>query len=130
MGDMSRNFDRSEFACKCGCGEDNVSIDLVDQLQRLRNALRIPLVIHSGVRCAAYNKQVGGAPDSAHVPTRDRPGEAADIRCIASRTRWRMLRTIFGWMLFNRIGIGENFIHVDVAGAPEKDLEVIWHYYK
>lgn len=121
MGDLSANFSRAEFACKCGCGADNVSSVLVDQLQRLRNFLRRPIVITSGVRCASYNARVGGKPDSAHLT-----GDAADLACIASHTRWQMKRLIYQWQLFNRIGTGDTFLHVDVSlGLPQ---EVEWTY--
>ena len=121
MGDLSANFDRSEFACKCGCGADNVSAVLVDRLQRLRNFLRRPVVITSGVRCPSYNASVGGKPDSAHLT-----GEAADIACNDSRLRWEMKRLIYNWQLFNRIGTGDSFIHVDVSLALPKEVE--WTY--
>lgn len=121
MGDLSANFDRSEFACKCGCGADHISAVLVDQLQRLRNFMRVPIVINSGVRCPAYNAKVGGKPDSAHVA-----GDAADVACLDSHTRWQMKRLIYQWQLFNRIGTGQTFLHLDVS--PSLPQEVEWNY--
>jgi hypothetical protein len=44
MGDLSAHFSRSEFACKCGCGFDDVKPDLIEALEALRailNALSI-----------------------------------------------------------------------------------------
>lgn len=121
MGDLSPNFDRKEFACKCGCGADHVSQALVDQLQRLRNFLRRPIVIRSGVRCASYNAQVGGKPDSAHLT-----GDAADIACRDSHTRWQIKRLIYQWQLFNRIGTGDSFLHLDVSLSLPQEVE--WTY--
>lgn len=43
-------------------------------LQPLRSALRKPVIINSGYRCAALNTAVGGAYNSQHTK-----GEAADI---------------------------------------------------
>lgn len=74
MGDLSKNFNRSEFTCQCGCGHDRVSQVLVDLLQELRDLLDRPLVIHSGCRCETHNRAVGGVSNSAHIT-----GEAADI---------------------------------------------------
>ena len=28
MGDLTKNFSRSEFACKCGCGFDDIDLVL------------------------------------------------------------------------------------------------------
>jgi zinc D-Ala-D-Ala carboxypeptidase len=123
MGDLSRDFSRSEFSCKCGCGLDNVSPLLVEKLQRMRNVLRIPVVIHSGLRCPTYNATVGGEPNSAHLT-----GEAADVRCIASSTRYRMKRTAHTWALFNRIGNGDTFLHFDVSKTLPQEVE--WNYPK
>ena len=40
MGTVSKNFSRSEFACKCGCGFDAVDVDLLAGLQALRDLSR------------------------------------------------------------------------------------------
>lgn len=41
MGDLSKNFSRSELACKCGCGfglgRNDLHIDLIAMLQRIRD---------------------------------------------------------------------------------------------
>ncbi len=67
MGDLSKNFNRSEFACKgknC-CGHSAaVHPDLVDALQALRDHIGKPLSITSGFRCNRHNKAVGGAEQS------------------------------------------------------------------
>jgi hypothetical protein len=121
MGDLSEHFDRSEFACKCGCGKDDVSSDLVFRLERLRGFLRHPIHIHSGVRCEMHNIQMGGKPDSAHLT-----GEAADIDCSESHTRWLMKHHIYVWSLFNRVGNGDTFLHVDVSKTLPQEVE--WNY--
>ena len=121
MGDLSDNFSRSEFVCKCGCGANHISTVLVERLQRLRNFLRKPIVITSGVRCPTYNASVGGKPDSAHLS-----GEAADIACLSGHTRWQMKRIIYFWELFNRVGTGETFLHVDVSIRLPQEVE--WTY--
>lgn len=74
MGDLSKDFSRSEFACKCGCGFDTVDSELVRALQDVRNHFNSRVTITSGCRCDAYNKKVGGSPGSQH-----KLGRAADI---------------------------------------------------
>lgn len=121
MGDLSPHFDRKEFACKCGCGFDKVSPDLVTQLERLRLFLKRPVQINSGCRCPARNAAEGGKPDSAHLT-----GEAADIACIDSGTRYEMKHAIYQWSLFNRVGNGKTFLHVDVSMTLPQGVE--WNY--
>jgi len=74
MGDMTKNFSRAEFACKCGCGKDNINYTLVSLLQEIRDHFDKPIKVVSGVRCEKRNERVGGAKKSQHLL-----GNAADI---------------------------------------------------
>jgi uncharacterized protein YcbK (DUF882 family) len=75
MGDLSDNFSRKEFACKCGCGYDTVDVELVELLQGASDNFDNRLVtINSGCRCKDYNEYVGGSEGSQHLL-----GRAADI---------------------------------------------------
>ena len=73
MGDLSQNFSRSEFMCKC-CGEAKVEPGLVAALQELRDLAGAPITVISGYRCPKHNAAVGGAKASQHML-----GKAADI---------------------------------------------------
>lgn len=68
MGNLSKHFDSSEFACQCGCGDDRIDPELVDLLEEIRVALDRPVRITSGVRCQSHNESIGGVAKSAHVP--------------------------------------------------------------
>jgi len=72
---MTPNFERSEFACQCGCGFDTADYELVQHLEKLRAHFDRPIKITSGCRCLDHNKAVGGAPNSQHTK-----GRAADIQ--------------------------------------------------
>lgn len=72
MGDLSRNFSRSEFACP-HCGEVEIDPLLVATLQRIRDKAG-PVVVTSGYRCPVHNEAVGGVNNSQHIY-----GRAADI---------------------------------------------------
>lgn len=72
---LTENFSSEEFACKCGCGLDDIDTRLVSILQRLRNHFKRFVVVTSGLRCDRYNRKVGGRPKSNH-----RLGLAADIK--------------------------------------------------
>jgi len=71
---ISEHFNRYEFACKCGCGFDTVDEETLAVLESVRERFDAPVTINSGCRCAAYNKEIGGAIRSQHVLAR-----AADI---------------------------------------------------
>lgn len=75
MGDLTKDFSRVEFTCRCGCGADHVKYELVSVLQQLRQIVNRPVVVLSGVRCAKHNRRVGGAKASKHLT-----GEASDVR--------------------------------------------------
>lgn len=75
MGDLSPHFNQSEFACKCGCGFDDISPVLIVELEELRAHFGQPVIINCGCRCPEHNSAVGGAPKSQHLK-----GYAADIR--------------------------------------------------
>ena len=71
---ISANFKRSEFACKCGCGFDTVDVALIEIVQAVRDRFGVPFDINSGCRCPTHNRAVGGASNSQHLF-----GRAADI---------------------------------------------------
>lgn len=102
----------------------NLHPKLLDVLQRLEQRMGFELDINSGYRDPEHNVDVGGVPDSEH--TYD-PAEAADVLCVRSLTRFKMLKALFAFGV-TRIGIGQNFIHVGVS--IDKPQFVIWHYYQ
>lgn len=71
---VSEHFDRTEFACHCGCGFATVDVELLQVLENLRKHFASPISINSACRCPAYNSKVGGEPKSKHMY-----GLAADI---------------------------------------------------
>lgn len=74
MGDISKDFNRKEFACADGCGFNGISQALVDTVQTIRDTVGVPVVINSGCRCHKHNRAVGGVANSSHLD-----GLAADI---------------------------------------------------
>jgi len=132
MGDLSANFSASEFECQCGCGGDSISSSLVNMLQVMRDNYGRGIVITSGIRCGAHNEKIGGVASSAHVPADIDDGEgevghAVDIATLTSIERHRLLPLAYQ-VGFERVGIGENFIHLDID--IRKSQEVSFDYYK
>lgn len=113
-----RYFKIDEFNCECGKNE--MDKEFVEQLDKVREYALTPFVISSGWRCLKHNKEVGGSEISPHLK-----GLAADIVVRDSRQRYKILLGLIGTG-FNRIGLGENFVHVDCDKT--KPSNVIWIY--
>lgn len=112
MGDLSKNFSRFEFACRCGCGFDDVDAKLVEALQKLRDFLGRPLHINSGCRCKAHNKACGGVPDSQHLK-----GRAADVttKMLTPRELANIVEDNILEFANGGIGVYPGFVHLDVG---------------
>ena len=119
MGDLTANFDRSEFACKCGCGKDDIKDELAIKVQKVRDLINGPLSINSGIRCSAHNAASNSKPTSSHID-----GWAADLGYSGSRERFALITAAA--QVFDRVGIAKTFIHVDVDA--NKTAGVIWLY--
>lgn len=105
--DEIKHFKRSEFTCKCGCGESSMNYDFVFRLERLRQRLGEQMVVTSGYRCPDYNKKIGGSPNSQHTK-----GRAADIAIDNGLMRYRLVN-LATLMLFPGIGVAKDFVHID-----------------
>ncbi len=119
MGDLSKNFNREEFACPC-CGTDDINLEFIKKLQIARDYSNYPFIINSGVRCHKHNHIVGGVDSSAHVN-----GYACDIKIEGSMMLYDILIAVLK-AGFNRIGIAKTFIHIDCD--PDKSKKVTWVY--
>ena len=127
MGDLSPNFDRSEFQCHhfgvpqpCPIVDRKPSEKLIEALEVMRKLLKRPLVINSGWRCEPANRFAGGVAGSAHLT-----GEAADIRATTSTERWELVTAALKAGI-TRIGIDGRFTHIDVS--TDHPQQVIWLY--
>ena len=107
---LSRWFKKSEFECKCGCGEEfEIDPNLIYVLGEIREYVGHPLYISSGYRCKKHNKAVGSTEKSQH-----RKGKAADIYFEYHKPK--QVADIAEDVLDGRGGLGryETFTHVDV----------------
>ena len=115
-----KHFKRSEFTCKCGCGETVISDELLQSLDKAREFAKIPFVISSGYRCKNHPESKKN-PTSSHIK-----GLAVDIKCEGSNTRAVMMDALV-FADFERFGLHESFIHVDID-VYDKPSPVIWLY--
>ena len=75
---LTKNFNREEFDCKCGCEMPSsvfYEVELLaEELQVIRDHFKAPIQINSAYRCPSHNKAIGGVSNSQHVL-----GKASDI---------------------------------------------------
>jgi len=111
-------FEPKEFSCKC-CGRLVLSAELALKLDLARELAGTAMVITSGYRCKAHNQDIGGSNTSSHLK-----GLAVDISVDNSADR---LLIIKGLIIagFRRIGIGSDFIHVDIDRSKPNS---VWLY--
>tara|TARA_R110002153_G_scaffold114620_1_gene257475 strand:- start:3364 stop:3759 length:396 start_codon:yes stop_codon:yes gene_type:complete len=75
---LTKNFNKKEFDCKCGCEMPSSVFyeieELANELQIIRDSFNAPIQINSAYRCPSHNKAIGGVSNSQHVL-----GKASDI---------------------------------------------------
>ena len=106
MGDITKDFDYSEFECPC-CQKNQTTIGFIQKLQIARSRAGISFVINSGYRCKKHNKEVGGVIDSAHLK-----GLAADIKTLLPIDTYEIVSALIK-AGFPRIEICQTWTHVD-----------------
>jgi len=112
-------FKLSDFACKCGCGLNNISPILTQKIDDARELAKVPFVVNCGTRCPKHNKEEGGESNSSHLR-----GLAIDISVKTSTVRFAILHALIT-LGFKRIGVYPTFIHVDIdTSLPQS---VIWY---
>ena len=114
---LTRNFNKSEFDCSCGCEmpkEVLINVQkLANQLQMLRDRVGVSIKINSSYRCPKHNKAIGGVLNSQHIL-----GKAADVVINgfkASKTFDLISELIDkGDMLQGGLGSYNTFTHYDI----------------
>ena len=73
--DNIKHFKKSEFTCKCGCGLNNIQLEVVKAADEIREYYGKPCIVNCGTRCTKHNKEVGGVTNSRHLI-----GKAIDLK--------------------------------------------------
>lgn len=124
------NFKRSEFTCKCGCGESRINHQLVKALdmavsEMKRDRKGFSCIVNCGCRCEKHNNSIkNSSKKSSHLVIIGSEGVreclAADLRCLTSEMRYFMLPYLFRY--FKRIELSDKHIHVDVDSDKPQNL--------
>jgi len=113
------SYDEFDSPDELGSGK-HMDHDLLVMIDRARALYGKPIVVTSGFRTESHNKKVGGVASSSHLK-----GLAIDVACVTSKHRFEMLTALLE-VGFNRIGVADTFIHIDVD--KNKSQNVIWTY--
>jgi len=121
---LTPHFAKSEFACKCGCGEFDMDPDIVKMCETIRTELNMPVMVNSGRRCVKYNAKVkGAAKDSQHTK-----GKAVDLSCaVGPKKLYETIKRLYdegklpGLEYCLRY---PTFVHIDVGPARKQRFAV------
>ena len=135
MGNLSRNFDWSEFSKSDVAKAHHINNEIVDWdvrdnikalvdnvLQPLREAWGQPIFIgprHSGVRCPELNALVGGVSNSQHMT-----GEAADCGVSDPYAFAKLLLSMN--IDFDQCGLYGTFAHISYKRNGKNRREVFY----
>lgn len=109
--DGIKYFKKAEFACKCGCGADNMDEKLVKTADKVREYFGAPVIVSSGRRCANHNARVGGVSNSRHATE---PGKAMDF-CVSGMSASMVLTYVQNLPEIRyAYAIDSSFVHMDV----------------
>ena len=118
-----RFFQDSEIRCKCNRPECDAPLALhpllAQRLDILRESLGRPLILTSGLRCAAWNGAQGGAPSSRHLT-----GQAVDIACDTDAARYELLAHVLirPVLLFPFVELAPKHLHLDIDDRGPRPL--------
>ena len=117
---LTKNFNLSEFQCKCGCEmpdfvKKNVK-ELAKDLQVIRDKVGIGFTPNSAYRCPKHNQIIGGVKTSQHLK-----GKAADINIkgIEPSEVADLVEDLMKTEAITKGGVGRynSFTHVDIRGT-------------
>lgn len=119
--DLSALFSLNLSGCVPSCKFEDLNSRFVEQLLFAQRYVGFQFTITSAFRSQAYEREKGRKGDSAHCK-----GLAVDISTRDSHTRYKVVLAC-AMAGISRIGIGKNFVHVDVDET--KAHPIIFHYY-
>ena len=126
---LTKNFSVAELQCSC-CGLSDMDPDFMKILQNIRDEMKRPLKISSGVRCAKRNAEVSSTGSNGpHVPRKN--GTAASDILIAGADALRLIdiarkHGVSGVGISQRGPHNKRFIHIDTI--TDHPRPTMWSY--
>jgi len=115
-------FSQKDFdKCSPPCKLEDMNENFMKKLDIARQVCKAPFIVTSAFRSEIWEQEQGRDGTSSHTK-----GLAIDLKAESSIFRYKLIVSLLS-VGFNRIGIGKNFIHVDID--KDKPSNVIWHYY-
>ena len=110
-------FKRSEFNCGCGCGFNHIDVRLVKILDMIREHYGKPIIITSGVRCANYNRKVGGITNSMHIKNKasDFYVQGVNVYDVLHFCETLVSQGVLGYTYTNNTNM-RGAVHIDIGG--------------
>jgi uncharacterized protein YcbK (DUF882 family) len=121
---MTKNFNLSEFQCKCGCKMPDEVLENIKELacnlQYIRDYLDEPIKLTNAYRCKEHNDSIkGSSKNSKHIL-----GKAADIQCsnINPKTMADLIEDLISKNCIQEGGVGryKTFTHYDIRGTKAR----------
>ncbi len=116
---LTPHFNLDEFRCPC-CHDviKAAALELATALEPVRDDIG-PIHILSGYRCFKHNLAIGGKTFSQHLV-----GLAVDVACQNSTHRFALVELALRHG-FRRVGIGTDFVHLDIGHITGP---ILWLY--
>lgn len=114
-----RYFTEKEFN-DIGCSLSDMNEDFMILIEKIRKICDFSFIITSAYRTKEYELKKGRNGTSSHCK-----GIAIDIKANKDSEKYLIVQTALSCGI-NRIGIGSNFVHLDVD--KDKTQNVIWTY--
>lgn len=110
-------FSTDEFACQ-ETGENEISVEFIHKLDKLREACGFPFTITSGYRSPQHSIEQRKAQAGTHAQ-----GIAADIKVSGGAQRMKIVEEAIA-LGFKGVGVAKTFVHVDIR----ETTPVLWCY--
>jgi uncharacterized protein YcbK (DUF882 family) len=120
---MAKYFTRQEFACQY-TGKNEISSELIDKLDELREACGFSFIITSGYRDATHPVEAKKAKPGTGTHAQ---GIAADIKVNNGLQRFKIVEKAIA-LGFTGVGVARSFVHVDIRSPDDTTPFVMWTY--
>ena len=106
-----------------GSGKEFMDTRIIMILDNMRHRSQFVYTITSAYRSQEYNDTLkNSSKTSAHIYRK-----AVDISAPTSKMKYSIIEAALHFGI-ERLGVGSDFIHIDIMEKPDKATKVIWTY--